>query len=328
MAGTIFGLPLSQRVSLNGTPEVGWLLYLYQANTSTPVNSYQDQALTILNPWPIPADAFGMMGQFWLADGSYRVRGTTANGSIVYFDQPSVLALGASSGAAPSGGVDPNAIYQTGDVSFSDVLTSKAGWVRDNGRTIGSATSGAAERANADCQALFTFLWNNFNNADCPVSGGRGGSANNDWLANKTIQTPDRRGCILGGLDDMGNSAAGRWSGVPIISGGVTTPGSVIGAPSHTLTTAQLASHSHTGSGTTDGQNANHTHPYNVSSIINVQAGGGATGIVSPTGSAQNTGSASNDHQHGFNFTSDPAGSGSAHNNVQRTVLGTIFRKL
>jgi hypothetical protein len=76
MAGTIFGLPLSQRVDLNGVPSVGWLLYLYQANTSTPVNSYSDTALTLLNPWPIPADAYGMMRQFWLADGNYRARAT------------------------------------------------------------------------------------------------------------------------------------------------------------------------------------------------------------------------------------------------------------
>src|SRR5215471_14877818 len=182
MAGTIFGLPLSQRVDLNANPAVGWLLYIYQANTSTPVNSYQDQALTVLNPWPIPADSFGMMGQFWLADGSYRVRGTNANGSVIYFDQPSVLSLGPSSGAAPSGGVDPNAIYQTGDIKFLETTSVPAGWVRNNGRTIGSATSGASERANADCQNLFTWLWNNLSNTVCPVSGGRGGSANADWL--------------------------------------------------------------------------------------------------------------------------------------------------
>ena len=52
--------------------------YLYAANTTTPVNSYQDTGLTVLNTWPVQADASGMMGIFWLADGSYRVRATSA----------------------------------------------------------------------------------------------------------------------------------------------------------------------------------------------------------------------------------------------------------
>src|SRR5262245_57973820 len=154
MAGTIFGLPLSQQVDLNGLPSIGWRIFFYAANSSTPVDSYQDTALTVVNTWPLEADSYGRMGQFWLPDGSYRVRATNADGSIVYFDIPSVLALGASSGAAPSGGVDPNAIYQTGDIKPLDIDDELAGWVRNNGRTIGSATSGANERANDDCQAL------------------------------------------------------------------------------------------------------------------------------------------------------------------------------
>src|SRR5262252_2615025 len=154
MAGTLFGLSLSQRVDLNGIPAVGWLLYLFQANTSTPVNSYQDVALTVLNPWPIAADAYGMMRQFWLADGSYRARATSQDGSITYFDQLSILALGPSSGAAPSGGVDPTTTFQTGDVMWLDRQGVRAGWVRDNGLTIGNAVSGGSERANEDCRAL------------------------------------------------------------------------------------------------------------------------------------------------------------------------------
>jgi microcystin-dependent protein len=325
MAGTIFGIPLSQRVDLNGIPSVGWLLYLYQANTSTPVNSYQDTALTILNPWPIPADAYGMMRQFWLADGNYRARATNQDGSITYFDQLSILALGASSGAAPSGGVDPNAIFQTGDVMWIDRQGTRTGWVRDNGRTLGSATSGAAERANADAQPLFEYLWNNYPDSLCPVVSGRGGSSLSDWTANKQITLPDKRGCAPTGLDDMGNSAATRFTSVPIISGGVTAPGSVIGGNTHTLSAAQMPSHNHTGSGTTDGQNQSHTHSQLASASSGQYTSGGSNG---PLGSGSQTGPASNDHTHTFNLTTDPAGSGSAHNNVPRAVVGTFYRKL
>src|SRR6185312_5285061 len=154
MAGTIFGLGLSQRNDPNGKPDSGWLLYIYSANSSTPVTAYKDTALTagLEHPWPIEADSSGMMPSFWLADGSYRVRATSNDGARAFYDLGSVLALGASAGAAPSGGVDPTAILQTGDPLFIPVSGTRPGWVRDNGRTIGSATSGATERANADCQ--------------------------------------------------------------------------------------------------------------------------------------------------------------------------------
>jgi len=325
MAGTIFGLPLSQRVDLNGNPSVGWLLYIYQANTSTPVNSYQDQALTVLNTWPIIADSFGMMGQFWLADGSYRVRGTNANGSVIYFDQPSVLALGASSGQAPSGGVDPNAIYQTGDIKLLETSSTPAGWVRNNGRTIGSASSGASERANSDCQNLFTWLWNFLSNTACPVSGGRGASANADWLANKTIGVPDHRGLALVGADSMGNSAANRFTGVPFTSGDKDTPGSVCGEPIHVTIAAEMPSHSHTGSGNTGGTSNDHTHSQIASTSTGSYSAGGSSG---PLGAGSQTGGQSADHTHAFSFTTNAAGSGQGHNNVQLCGIVYSFRKL
>jgi hypothetical protein len=325
MAGTIFGIPLSQRVDLNGIPSVGWNLYLYQANTSTPVNSYQDTALTVLNPWPIQADAYGMMRQFWLADGSYRARATSADGSITYFDQQAILALGASSGAAPSGGVDATAIFQTGDVIWQDKQGTRSGWVRDNGRTIGSATSGSAERANADCQPLFEFLWNNFSNTFCPVITGRGVSSLSDWTANKQITLPDHRGMYAVGLDDMGNSAAGRLTLAPIISGGVTTAGSSIGENGHITTVAEMPAHGHTATSAVVDPGHDNTVKYNggahtaggIGDVTSINAAGGSSGQ-----SLTNTTNIS------VNTTVNIAGSGNQHNNVPLSVPGTFFRKL
>jgi hypothetical protein len=322
MAGTLFGLSLSQRVDLNGTPAVGWLLYLYQANTSTPVNSYQDTALTVLNPWPIAADAYGMMRQFWLADGSYRARATSADGSITYFDQQTILALGASTGAAPSGGVDATAIYQTGDVMWLDRQGTRTGWVRDNGRTIGSATSGAAERANADVQPLFEFLWNNFSDAICPVVSGRGGSSLADWGANKQITTPDKRGYISGGLDDMGNSAAARYAGVPVVSGSVTTAGSVLGEATHVTTSGEMPAHTHVASVTDPG----HTHTGTNFTDLASRVGGAQSGASAFQAASQTI--SINSATTGVTVSNANTGGGTAHNNVQKTVLGTFYRKL
>lgn len=319
MAGTLFGLSLSQRVDLNAQPSVGWLLYLYQANTSTPVVSYSDLALTVVNPWPIEADAYGTMRQFWLPDGSYRARATSSDGSITYFDQFSILAIGPSSGAAPTGGVDATAIFQTGDVMWLDRQGVRTGWVRDNGRTIGSATSGAAERANADCQPLFEFLWNNFSNTFCPVLGGRGGSSLTDWSANKQITMPDHRGMFAVGLDDMGNAIANRLTLAPISSGGVTTPGSTIGENGHVTTVAEMPAHGHIATVTDPG----HTHPFTAMiSGTGLFSGGGGSGATVATGSTTGSGTT------GITVANANTGGGGAHNNVPLCVPGTFYRKL
>ena len=235
--GTIFGLPLSQQIGDDGKPRVGALLYIYQANTSTPVSVYEDFALSDLAPWPMETDSNGRLPQFWLPDGSYRVRLTTSTG-IAIFDEPSITALGPSSGAGGGGGVGSDAIHQTGDVIWKPVDATRDGWVRANGRTIGNAASGATERANADTQTLFEYLYANCSDAVCPVSGGRSGNAATDYATNKTIQPWDMRGREARGLDDMGSTAAGVCTGCTTVAGAG-------GAQSHTLTVAQLPIHGH-----------------------------------------------------------------------------------
>jgi hypothetical protein len=82
------------------------------------------------------------------------------------------------------------------------------GFVRTNGLTIGNAGSGATERANADTQALFIFLYN-CGDATLVVSGGRTGNALNDYNAGKTITLPNYSGRALAALDNQGAGAAG-----------------------------------------------------------------------------------------------------------------------
>jgi len=83
--------------------------------------------------------------------------------------------------------------------------TAPAGWVFLRGLTVGSALSGATERANDDCLRLFTALWNTNAYAVHPS---RGGSAAADWAANRTIDMPDMRAVAPVGMDNMGGGAA------------------------------------------------------------------------------------------------------------------------
>lgn len=320
MAGTLFGLPLSQPVDLNGKPQTGCKLYIYAAGSfTTPATAYKDDALTVgqEHPFPIPSDAWGRLPIFWLDDGSYAFRLVDRDG-VVLASSLTVLALGPSSGGGGGGGsVDPNALIQTGDVLWQDAQGTRAGFVRDNARTIGSATSGATERANIDVEALYTYLWTTFSNTFCPVSGGRGASAAADFAANKPIALPDKRGYVPGGLDDMGNSAAGRFVGVPVLLGSVTDPGSVIGETLNTLTSAQIPAHTHS---ITDVAHS-HTVP-----IGGDNAGGkfGVNNSSLPVTSSSTTDSVMT----GITGTNANTGGGGAHNNVQQTVLGTFYRKL
>lgn len=233
MAGTLFGVPLSQQIGPDGTPASGALIYVYEASTSTPAQTYADFSLASLQTWPLEADSVGRVPAFWVDDGAYRLRITTSAG-VELIDEQSITSIGASSGeAGGSVSQDTSTIFQTGDMLFLPISGTRSGWVRGNGRTIGNGASGATERANGDTQALFEYFWNTFSDSFCAVSGGRGANAAADFNAGKTIATLDMRSKSIFGLDDMGNSSAG-------ITGSSTIAATAIGASTYTVAQANL----------------------------------------------------------------------------------------
>lgn len=324
MAGTLPSIPLSQQFDINGQLAPGALLYFFQVGTvATPQNSYQDFGLTLPNPNPLPADQFGRIPMFYLADGQVHVRMTDSLG-VVLFEYPSMQVIGPSSGGGGGGGgtVDPTAIASSGDVKWRGTNETLTGWVKANGTTIGSPTSGATQRANADTQALYINLWGEYADAKCPVAGGRGASALNDFQANKAIGLPDWRGYALVGLDDMGSAAAGRILAGNVTSGGgdgPTTPAASGGEANHTIVLAEMAS-----GAVTLNAGTHHHAPSGGGNFVqtagtfgaNLSGGGGLEFAAAVTGDAV-SGDTLTDH----------AGNG-AHNNCQPFVLGTIYLKL
>jgi hypothetical protein len=241
-SGTI-PLSMTQQLDQYGVPLSGCLLYTIQAGTtSTPQASYKDTALSSLQPNPMVCDASGRLPQFFLADGQIKIRllDRLGNPQVVL---DNILVIGPTSGGGSGATIDPTTIAATGDLKQVYGTQTLTGWVRFNGRTIGSATSGATERANADTSALFVFLWTA--DATLTVSGGRTTAAA-DFAANKTITLPDGRGRAISGLDDMGNSAAGRLTATYFgASGGCsgvlgTTLGAACGGESKTVVLANL----------------------------------------------------------------------------------------
>lgn len=124
------------------------------------------------------------------ADGS-------ADGDYVTMSQLNAVISTVTAGVVP-----------TGAVAGFRMTTPPAGWIKENGGTIGSAASGATNRANADTEALFTLLWNNFNQATLPIQNSagavttRGANAAADFAAAKRMPLFDARSRFPRGADD------------------------------------------------------------------------------------------------------------------------------
>jgi hypothetical protein len=333
MAGSI-NLSLSQQFDkLNGNLLSGGRLYFYAAGTDSPQNAFKDTGLVLPHPNPIILASDGRVPQLYFADGSVHVR-LTDSGGVVQFDEDFVLVVGPSSGGGGGGGssVDPNAIFQTGMMDWQPISDARAGWVRCNGNTISKSGAGGSERNNADCQALFEYLYGKYPDAICPVSGSRTGNATNDFNNGKTIGLLDFREMTIGGLSTMGALAGdrGNFANIPHERGDQNTAASVVGEIVHQLTAVDTPTHSHGGSTGTNDVTHNHGGGTLFDHYSTGSAGtsGSATTVVTgvDSGGAGATDNESTSHSH--LFTTGNFGGNQPHNVTSRTMLGTFYMRL
>lgn len=333
----LYPLSRQQQTDANGKPLSGARLFVYDGGTGTPRTTYKDLALTSAHPNPIVADSQGRLPLIYLADGFYRQRLTTSAGVLV-FDDDGIPVLTTSAGGAGTT-VDPNAILKARDFKLRFDDQPLAGYVRCNGRTIGSATSGATERANADTQSLFEELWTF---ANISVVSGKGASAAADWAANKQLTLPNCAGRGMVGPDDMGAGAQSVLTSTTCTN--PTLIGSSCGSqvvtlgqahlPSYTLSGGTASSvtasgttsgvsndHTHTFSGTTSGVSVNHVHNEQIPNALQVvQSGTGASVYQFGSLGNQSSGVESADHTHTFSGTT--SGHSASHTHTV-TVTGT-----
>lgn len=239
-----FNFSLQMMFDNVGQPAPGALAYFYAPDTLAALTVYRESSL--LTPWnqPVAADGYGVFPAVYLdnsAATTYRVQITDADGTILRALTAIPMQVG-SGGGGGGGTVDASTIASTGDHKWRPSAELLTGWVRANGKTISSASGSGTERQNADCNALFLWLWTNFPDTVCAVGGGRGATAAADWGSNKAIALLDMRGRSPAGLDDMGNTNAGRIGAAVSPTGG-TQAGAAGGASTVTLSVAQLPVH-------------------------------------------------------------------------------------
>lgn len=208
--------------------------------------------------------------------------------------------------------------WSTGDVKMTMKTVADSGWIMCNDGTIGKAGSAATTRANDDCQALFTLLWNNVSNAYAAVSGGRGASAAADWAAGKTIALTKMLGRSL--------ALAGTGGGLSARALGQTT-----GAETHTLSAAEMPLHSH---GVSDPTHAHsvydpgHSHVYNAVSTGNGQGSDVGTANDHYTTNTSHVATGIGIYAAYTGISIQNAGGGAAHNNMQPTAFLNAMIKL
>lgn len=113
-----------------------------------------------------------------------------------------------------------NGGWRTGDLKIAYTDDGQPGWLLVDGRTIGSATSGATSRAHADTQALFLKAYAKYPNTICPIQDNTGAASSRttaaaDFAANKRLPLVDARGEFLRFLDLSRGVDVGRGLGSP-----------------------------------------------------------------------------------------------------------------
>jgi microcystin-dependent protein len=129
----------------------------------------------------------------------------------------------------------------------------------------------------------------------------QGAGTGTHTLHNK-VNTPDLRGRAWVGLDNLGGSAASRITSSSTDGGNSTTLGGAGGAQTHTLSEAELATHSHTGVGTLKSTNS--------------------AGIAAATVQVTDSATSGGDTAFSAYIATVATGSSNAHNNTQPWMAG------
>jgi len=208
----------------------------------------------------------------------------------------------------------------SGTVVFTILTSAPTGWLMFADQTIGDGSSGAGY-ANTNAQTVFTALFNNISDANCPIytSTGTGttrgaqGTAAAAWAAHCRIALPKSLGRAL--------AVAGTGSGLSARALSVA-----VGEETHTLSSSEQSSMSVSGTGSGTASIGSATA--GSSNVVgNINTGSGASTYIA--GGNQPTPSTWNDLTVTVSSISGTAsGGGAAHNNMQPSTFLNAMIKL
>jgi hypothetical protein len=109
MANRFFN-PNQQFSDATGTPYAGGSLTFYASGTTTPLNTYQDKALTIANTNPVVLDSAGRSGNIFLQNLAYKVVLEDANSNVIWTEDPVYASDFSTIAQFQSGSGSPNGV--------------------------------------------------------------------------------------------------------------------------------------------------------------------------------------------------------------------------
>ncbi len=239
---TLCPLSLTYVFDAAGRPEVGALLWVFQAGTTAGAAAFADAGLTAPLQQPIKTTGSGRFPPIYVGPGYFRYRVTDPDG-VILDDIDGVE--GAVVTQETVNVTNNGAETPTGGLLHFYGTEVPMGWVRANGRTISNAVGGGTELADPTTQALFVALWDA--DPNLAVSAGRGNTAIGDFNAGKQIALPDLRRRLLAGLDGMGNGLLNS------VGDSFSVLGARFGEETHGLTVAEMPNHTHIMSCDTEG---------------------------------------------------------------------------
>jgi hypothetical protein len=145
----------------------------------------------------------------------------------------------------------------TGDAKLTFKLVADAGGVMANDGSSGNALSGATVAHATSTTALFTFFYNSFSDAICPVQTSAGGATTR--AAQGTATTAFGNNCRMVLPKTLGRALVVAGAGSGLTNRVVGTTG---GEETHVITLGEMPSHGHnfTPAGTIPAHDINHTH--------------------------------------------------------------------
>jgi microcystin-dependent protein len=307
-----FYSPDQQFLNNSGAPYAGGFLYFYASQTSTPLATYQDEALTIANAFPIVLDSNGQAGSIFLQNLAYKVVLTDSNNNQVWTEDPVYTSdfstqaqfqiyLGNPNGFVAGnqgsyGGVPASVVWDAVDqllyVATTTGTAATTVWTAINAIPTGLIPAGVVQAYGGFSAPIGWLLCGGqaVSRATYSALFGVIGTVYGPGDGITTFNVPDLRGSIPAGQDTMVQGAANR-----LTTAGSGVNGAVLGAAggsqNQTLPSSALPNTPLNVSVTIGAGQGAHDHTINYA--ISAQSGSSTLVVTYPLGSGADVASTS-----------------------------------